>query len=121
MSRDSRVYLEDILEARARIKSYIGDLSFASFEQDRKTVDAVVRNLEIIGEAIKQLPADLRNRHPEVEWKRIAGLRDILIHNYSEVDHEIVWDVIQHKLPELESTIARMLEEDFPGGGPALV
>jgi uncharacterized protein with HEPN domain len=114
MLRDSRVSLEDILEAAEKIRSYKEGLTFLAFLEDGKTVDAVVRNLEIIGEAVKQLPEDLRGRHPEVEWKKVSGLRDILIHNYFGIDHEIVWDVIQHKLPAFEASIARILERDFP-------
>jgi uncharacterized protein with HEPN domain len=111
MPRDSEVYLEDILEAAAKIKSYVAAFSFESFQADAKTVDAVLRNLEVIGEAIKQLPASLRAGHPEVEWKKVAGLRDILIHNYFGIDVEIVWDVIQNKLPDLEAKVTRILRE----------
>ncbi|MBM4324677.1 MAG: DUF86 domain-containing protein [Deltaproteobacteria bacterium] len=74
-------------------------------------MDAVVRNLEIIGEAIKKLPEDIRLKYPEVEWKKIAGLRDILIHEYFGVDHEIIWDIIQNKLPLLKEQIRQMLGE----------
>ena len=80
MPRDSRVYLDDILDATRKIKTYIGGLSKTEFLQDEKTLDAVVRNLEVIGEAVKKLPEDLRAKHPALEWKKMAGLRDILIH-----------------------------------------
>jgi uncharacterized protein with HEPN domain len=79
MPRDSRVYLEDILEAIARIQRYTRGLSRDAFADDQRTVDAIVRNLEVIGEAIKQLPAEVRLRAPGAEWQKIAGLRDILI------------------------------------------
>ncbi len=79
MPRDSRVHLEDILTAIERVRLYVGGLSLEAFRADAKTVDAVVRNLEIIGEAVKQLPAELRAQAPHVEWIKIAGLRDILI------------------------------------------
>ena len=80
MPRDYRVYLDDILEAVSRIESYTADLTAAQFSKDPKTLDAVVRNLEIVGEAVKKLPDEVRVKCPSVEWKKIAGLRDILIH-----------------------------------------
>ena len=72
---------------------------------DRRTRDAVVRNLEIIGEAVKKLPAQTKRDHPEVEWKKIAGLRDILVHDYFGIDMDIVWDVVQNKLPVLSEQV----------------
>jgi uncharacterized protein with HEPN domain len=82
MSRDYKVYLEDILEAAARINNYTSGLSKDQFKADDKTLDAVIRNLEVIGEAAKKVPKGVRKKAPEVDWKRIAGLRDILIHEY---------------------------------------
>jgi uncharacterized protein with HEPN domain len=108
--RDSRVYLEDILAASARIRSYVGDMGVDAFRQDGKTVDAVVRNLEIIGEAVKQLPADVRSRDPSVEWPKIAGLRDILIHSYSSLDLDIIWDIVANKLPPFTARVRLLLE-----------
>jgi len=90
MPRDSSVYQEDILEAIARIRRYTRGLSREAFADDERTLDAVVRNLEVIGEAVKQLPADVRSREPTVEWEKIAGLRDILIHQYFGIDVEIL-------------------------------
>lgn len=109
MPRDSRVYLEDILEATRKIASYTARLSKAAFLEDEKTFDAVVRNLEVIGEAVKKLPEDLRAEHAAVEWKKIAGLRDILIHEYFGLDAEIVWDIVQTKVPVLDREIRAML------------
>jgi len=75
------------------------------------TLDAVVRNLEVIGEAVKQLPVDLRAREPGVDWQKIAGLRDILIHHYFGIDVDILWDIIQNKLPALEVSVGALLRE----------
>jgi uncharacterized protein with HEPN domain len=111
MPRDSKVYLEDILEATRKIMVYTGGLSKAAFLEDEKTIDAVVRNLEVIGEAVKNLPEDLRAQHSTVEWKKIAGLRDILIHEYFGLDAEIVWDIVQHKVPALDREVRTMLHE----------
>lgn len=74
-------------------------------------MDAVIRNLEVIGEAVKGLAPEFRNRHPAVEWQKIAGLRDILIHAYFGVDLEIVWDIVDTKLSGLEAEVTAMLEE----------
>jgi uncharacterized protein with HEPN domain len=79
--------------------------------EDRRTRDAVVRNLEVIGEAAKKLPAETKRSHPEIEWKKIAGLRDILIHDYFGIDMDIVWDVVQNKLPPLADQVRLILEE----------
>ncbi len=111
MPRDYRVYLEDVLESIGRIQHYVGGFSFDSFQDDRRTVDAVVRNLEIIGEAVKQLPEGIRTKHPDVDWKKIAGLRDILIHNYFGIDLELIWDILENKLTPLQKAITRILSE----------
>ncbi|MBK8277275.1 MAG: DUF86 domain-containing protein [Nitrospira sp.] len=105
MPRDSRVYLEDIPETTRKITSYTSNLSKSAFLEDEKTFDTVVRNLEVIGEAVKKLPEDLRTQHPSVEWKKIAGLRDILIHEYFGLDSEIVWDIVKNKVPTLNQAV----------------
>ena len=109
MPRESRVYLEDVLEAIGRIEDYCRGLDRSSFGKEPKTVDAVVRNLEIIGEAVKRVPEGVKSEHPEVEWRKIAGLRDLLIHDYARVDLEIVWDVLASKLPVLKEQARRIL------------
>ena len=109
MSRDYKIYLEDILTAIDKIQSYTQNISFEKFSEDEKTLDAVVRNLEILGEAIKNVPEEIRKKHPNIEWKKISGLRDILIHEYFGVDKDIIWDVLQHKLPLLQKQIKMIL------------
>ena len=103
MPRDYKVYLEDILQAVAKIRKFTNGLSRESLAEDDKTLDAVIRNLEVIGEAVKKIPEDTRSKFPEVEWKKIGGLRDILIHEYFGIDTVIVWDIIQNKLPTLKN------------------
>jgi uncharacterized protein with HEPN domain len=110
MPRDYKVFLEDILEAIQKVRDYTDGLSLEAFTADAKTFDAVIRNLEIIGEAVKQIPEDIRSLRPEVEWKRVGRLRDILIHQYFGVDAQIVWDIVQNKLTPLEQAIRALLE-----------
>ncbi len=84
-------------------------MSFDSFKGNGLVVDAVIRNLEIIGEAVKKVDDETRKTYKDVEWKKVAGLRDILIHAYSEVDLEVVWDIVKNKLPELKKYIEKIM------------
>jgi uncharacterized protein with HEPN domain len=111
MQRDHRVYLKDILEAIRKIKKYTRNLTFEELTKDELVLDGVVRNLEIIGEAVKQIPAEIKNKNPDIEWKKIAGLRDILTHAYFGIDEAIVWDVIKNKIPELKNKISKIISE----------
>jgi len=112
MSRDYRLYLEDILEAAQKVENYIEGLTFQQFTKDEMRLDAVLRNLEIIGEATKNLPPAIRNKYSAVDWRKIAGLRDIVIHTYFNVDRNIIWDIVQNKLPNLRRYVAEILEQE---------
>ena len=108
--RDINVFLVDILEAIDSVKEYVSDMNYDEFIQDKKTRDAVFRNLEIIGEAVKNIPEDVKKKHHEVNWKAIAGMRDKLIHEYFGVSNQIVWETITNDLSVLESQIEKIKE-----------
>ncbi len=93
----------------AKIQQYTHGMSYETFIANNMVVDAVIRNLEIIGEASKNIPADIQEKHPEVPWKRMIGLRNIMIHEYFGVDLRIVWKIVTSNLPETRSAIEAML------------
>lgn len=101
MSRSWALFLHDLEEAARKVVARTQGVSFERFVGDDILYDAVVRNLEVIGEAAKGIPVDVRARCPEVDWRRIAGLRDILSHAYFAIDNETLWDVITKKVPQL--------------------
>ena len=99
--RDTLLLLEDMLQAAQKIKLYTKNLNFDSFLLDDKTMDAVVRNFEVIGEAANRIDPDFRDLNPEIEWKRIRGLRNRIVHDYFGIDYEIVWNIVETYLDEL--------------------
>jgi uncharacterized protein with HEPN domain len=107
--RDYTLYVKDILDAIISIESFVEGMELDSFQRDDRTASAVVRKLEIIGEAAKQVPEAVRENHPEVPWKEMAGMRDRLIHSYFGVDYRLVWRTVGERLPELKSRIQRIL------------
>lgn len=113
MSRSIRLYLEDILASGAKVRRYTEGMSFEEFLADDRTFDAVIRNLQIIGEAVKNVPSDLRERYPQVEWRKIAGLRDILAHVYFSLENETLWDIVQNKVPPLLELVQQIIQEVF--------
>jgi len=113
MKKDKSIYLRHILDAIKVIESYTMGIDENKFFADKLIQDGVLRNLEIIGEAAKRVPADVRARYPDVEWKRIAGMRDVLIHDYLQVDMAIVWRVLERRLPAFEEGCSKNFERFF--------
>lgn len=107
--RNWKLFVVDILESIKKIERYIAGFSYNEFINDEKTIDAVVRNLEIIGEATNQIPMEIRQRNKEVPWSQIVGLRNRLIHGYFVIDYEIVWYIANNELPELKKQIEKIL------------
>lgn len=105
MLRDYRPFLADIRRSCQRVVRYTQGLTYEQFLADEKTYDAVLRHFTIIGEAVKQIPDEVRSQHSVIEWRKIGRFRDLVIHHYFAIDNEIVWDVVENKVPELLSQL----------------
>lgn len=112
MSRDEIMYLQDIAQSCEKILRFTAGLTQSDLMQDEKAYDAVVRNLEIIGEAAKHISEDLRRQLPDIEWRKAAGLRDMLAHAYFGIDDDILWDVVQNKVPQLAKATKTFLNKN---------
>ncbi len=110
MKRDSNIYLTDILDSIIKIEQYLVSITETEFFANQEKQDAVIRRLEIIGEAVKKLPMQLRDENPEIPWKQIAGMRDVIIHEYFEVSLETVWRTLKNDLPDIKSKLERMMK-----------
>ena len=101
-------YLADIIQSMNEVEEFTRGLTYESFMKDRKTINAVIRSLEVMGEASKRIPDEVRAKHSEIPWKRMAGMRDKLIHEYAGVDLETVWDVIQEEIPPIRPLLEEL-------------
>lgn len=106
--RATPLLIEDIWEAAEKIERYVSGLNHEAFVKDDKTVDSVVRNLEIIGEASNRLPKEFRGQHSEIDWPKIIGLRNRIVHDYFNIDIEIVWQIVKKDLPAFKSKLSRV-------------
>ena len=111
MKRNYKLFLEDISERIEKIESYINDMTYNDFKQDDKTVSACIREIEVIGEATKQIPKEITNKFNELPWSLMAKMRDKLIHWYFDIDEEIVWNVATQKLPQIKDQIDEIIKK----------
>jgi len=110
--RDYMLFIEDILTSIEKIERYTGNVSFEEFCINEMAVDAVIRNFEIIGEAVKKIPEVIKNKYTDVDWKEATGFRDVLIHDYFGIDLEAVWDTLRKNIPYFKKSIIRVLESE---------
>ena len=112
MSRDYRLYLDDIQSSAEKIILYTQGLNLESFAADNKTFDAVVLNLQIIGESAKNVPDSVKGKYPQVDWRRMAGLRDVIAHGYFGLNEQILWELTQVQVPQLLEQIRHILAKE---------
>ncbi|MGV7928714.1 MAG: DUF86 domain-containing protein [Spirochaetota bacterium] len=118
MDRSASIYIEHILQSIELLEDYISGVDDRDFSSSVRVQDLVCRRLEIIGEAVKNIPSDFKNKYPEVKWKNIAGLRDVLIHHYFGVDLLLLWNVVKNDIPELKKQIHDILTREDLGRNP---
>ena len=113
MLKSAREYLQHVLDEAAYLRESVRGVEKDAFLLDETLKRAFFRSIEIIGEAVKRVPETVRQSHPQIAWRAMAGMRDKLIHDYFRVDYEIVWDVVSNKIPDLESEIKKLLAQDI--------
>jgi uncharacterized protein with HEPN domain len=111
MQREPRVFLEDILTAAVKVEKYTQGLSFDDFMDNDLISDAVIKNILVIGEATKNIPDEIRQKSSGIEWRKMAGMRDMMIHGYFSINYKIVWDVVQNKIPTLKKQVEQLLND----------
>jgi uncharacterized protein with HEPN domain len=116
LKRDYILFIEDILTCIEKIEKYISGVSFEEFCGNEMIVDAVIRNFDIIGEAVKKIPEEIKKKYTGIEWKEAAGFRDILIHDYFGIDLEAVWDTLRNNIPSFKKQIIKVLESEKKSG-----
>jgi len=111
MQREPKVFLQDILAAAEKIEKYTKGLSYDDFLNKDLVSDAVIKNILVIVEATKNIPNEIRETHPHIEWRKMAGMRDMMIHGYFSINYRIVWDVVQNKIPKLKQHVEQLLSD----------
>ncbi len=115
MGRDLTDYLLDIQAAMEEVEDFTSGMGFQEFSNDRKTVNATIRSLEVMGEAAKKIPEEVRQRYPRIPWREIAAMRDKLIHEYHGVDLEIVWETVKRDIPPLRESFQEVIQDMMKG------
>jgi uncharacterized protein with HEPN domain len=111
MKRDYRLYLDEMIEAIGKILRYTESLTIEQFKEEEKTIDAVIRNFAIMGEAAKHIPPTIRKKYPDIPWKEMAGMRDKLIHEYFGIKYDVVWQTIKKRLPQVKLLLEAMIKQ----------
>ena len=112
IKRDHIFYLEDMQTSMLRIQEYIGNMEFRQFKMSYMVVDAVIRNFEIIGEASKNLPEEVKLKYPEIPWRKMYGLRNIITHEYFGVDYEMIWEIAKNNLPQNSVDLIEVIKKE---------
>src|SRR3989338_6554939 len=107
--RDHKLFMNDIIMAMKSIEEFVGDMTFEKPESDEKTSSVVIRKFEIIGEAAKYMPSDVKEKYKDIQWKSMAGMRDRLIHAYFGIDYNLVWSAIKNEIPKLKPKLKKVL------------
>lgn len=111
MKREISDYIDDIVDAMNKVLKFVEGISYEEFAQDEKTIFAVIRAIEIIGEAVKNIPDDIRREYPAIPWRGMAGMRDKVVHGYFGVNLKVVWETVQERIPEVKPLFEKMLKD----------
>jgi uncharacterized protein with HEPN domain len=112
VEREFIFYLEDMLQSMNRIEEYLGELDYKSFKMNYLVVDAIIRNLEIIGEASKNVPKNIKEKYPQIPLRKMYGLRNLIAHKYFGIDYEMIWEITKNNLPQNKTDLAIILEKE---------
>ena len=117
IKREFIFYLEDMLQSMDRIEEYLSNLDFKKFKQTYLVVDAIIRNFEIIGEASKNIPTDIQKKYPEIPWRKMYGLRNLIAHEYFGIDYEMIWEIARKNLPQNRIDLIEIIRKENAQGG----